>query len=182
MPHTDTTTPAEPTTTGERADLLEALTQHRTMLRHTVRALTDEEAGRRTTASELCLGGIIKHVTSVERVWVAFIRDGLAALGDVTDMTDDDWAKRSDEFRTLPGETLAGVLDQYAEVARHTDEFVRGLPDLDVTHPLPEAPWWEPGGRWTARRTLLHIIGETAQHAGHADIIREHLDGALSMA
>ncbi|MEU5898428.1 DinB family protein [Streptomyces venezuelae] len=187
MPRTDTDTNAdttpqdEPRVTGERADLLEALTHHRTMLRVTARDLTDEQAGRRTTVSELCVGGIIKHVTSVERVWTAFIQDGLSALGDVTDMTDEDWAQRADEFRMLPGETLAGVLAAYEQVARRTDELVRYLPDLDVSHPLPEAPWWEPGGRWSARRVLLHVIGETSQHAGHADIIRESLDGALSM-
>ncbi|MFD6436660.1 DinB family protein [Streptomyces venezuelae] len=172
---------SEPTITGERADLLESLTHHRTMLRVTARDLTDEQAGLRTTSSELCVGGIIKHVTSVERVWAAFIRDGLAALGDVTDMTDEDWARRADEFRMLPGETLAGVLDAYEGVAARTDASVRALPHLDVSHSLPAAPWWEPGGSWTARRVLLHIIGETAQHAGHADIIRESLDGSLSM-
>ncbi|MEP6625690.1 MAG: DUF664 domain-containing protein, partial [Acidimicrobiia bacterium] len=52
---------------------------------------------------------------------------------------------------------------------------------LDADHALPEAPWFEPGARWSARRTLLHIIAETAQHAGHADIIREAIDGAKTM-
>jgi Protein of unknown function (DUF664) len=46
---------------------------------------------------------------------------------------------------------------------------------------VPPAPWFEPGARWSARRVLLHVIAETAQHAGHADIIRESLDGAKSM-
>jgi Protein of unknown function (DUF664) len=55
------------------------------------------------------------------------------------------------------------------------------VPGLNVAHPLPEAPWDEPGERWSARRVLLHIMTETAQHAGHADIIRESLDGAKSM-
>ncbi|MFB9852613.1 DUF664 domain-containing protein [Micromonospora andamanensis] len=55
------------------------------------------------------------------------------------------------------------------------------LPDLDADHPLPEAPWFEPGARWSARRVLLHILAETSQHAGHADIIRETIDGAKSM-
>ena len=81
----------------------------------------------------------------------------------------------------LPGETLEGVLADYAEVARRTDELVTALPDLNAAHPLPKAPWNEPGAQWSARRVLLHIIAETAQHAGHADIIRESLDGAKSM-
>jgi hypothetical protein len=81
----------------------------------------------------------------------------------------------------LPGETLAGLLDEYAQVARRTDETVTNLPDLDAEHPLPQAPWFQPGARWSARRVLLHLIAETAQHAGHADIIRESLDGAKTM-
>jgi hypothetical protein len=96
-------------------------------------------------------------------------------------MTGADFARRADGFRLLPGETLAGVLAQYAEVAARTDELVRTLPGLNVSHPLPEAPWFPPGARWTARRVLIHIVAETAQHAGHADIIREALDGARSM-
>jgi hypothetical protein len=175
------TAPGAPATGGERADLLAMLTKHRHFLRFTTRDLTDEQAGQRTTVSELCLGGLIKHVTAVEQGWVRFIRQGPSALGGVSNMTEADYARRADEFRLLPGETLAGVLDRYAEVARGTDDLVATLPDLDASHPLPEAPWFPPGEQWSARRVLLHIIAETAQHAGHADIIRESLDGAKSM-
>jgi len=84
-------------------------------------------------------------------------------------------------FQMLAGETLASLLDGYDEVARRTDNLVISLPSLDASWPLPEAPWFEPGARWSARRALLHIIAETAQHAGHADIIRESLDGAKTM-
>ncbi|MFJ2722263.1 DinB family protein [Streptomyces sp. NPDC087437] len=170
-----------PAVTGERADLLEMLAKHRHFLRFTTRDLTDEQAGLRTTASELCLGGLIKHVTAVERNWVDFILNGPSAMGDFTAMTEADWARRADEFRLLPGETLTGVLADYAEVARRTDGLVATLPDLEATRPLPKAPWFEPGAQWSARRVLMHIIAETAQHAGHADIIRESLDGAKSM-
>ncbi|MFB7241661.1 hypothetical protein CW362_00930 [Streptomyces populi] len=174
--------PAREPATGERDDLLEALAKHRQFLRFTTRDLTDEQAGRRTTASQLCLGGLIKHVTAVERTWARFIVDGPSAMPDFTNMTEADWARRADEFRMLPGETLTGVLAEYAEVARRTDELVATLPALDATQPLPKAPWSEPGARWSARRVLMHVIAETAQHAGHADIIRESLDGAKTMA
>ncbi|MEV7366147.1 DinB family protein [Streptomyces sp. NPDC003328] len=170
-----------PTATGERADLLEVLAKHRDFLRFTTRDLTDEQVGRRTTASQLCLGGLIKHVAAVERNWVQFILDGPSSMGDFTTMTEADWSRRADEFRMLPGETLAGVLADYAGVARRTDELVVTLPDLDATQPLPKAPWFESSARWSARRVLMHIIAETAQHAGHADIIRESLDGAKTM-
>ncbi|MFE9673964.1 DinB family protein [Streptomyces sp. NPDC006259] len=173
-------TPA-PVLTGERADLLETLAKHRGFLRFTANGLTDEQAGLRTTASELCVGGLIKHVTSVERNWVSFIVDGPSVMGDFHNMTEEDFARRADEFRMLPGETLAEVLENYAEVARRTDELIASLPDLDAAHPLPSAPWFEPGRTWSARRVLLHVIAETSQHAGHADIIRESLDGAKTM-
>ncbi|WP_189876462.1 DinB family protein [Streptomyces bluensis] len=167
--------------TNERTDLLDTLAKHRHFLRFTTRDLTDEQAGQRTTASELCLGGLIKHVTSAERNWADFIRKGPSAMGDFTAMTEADWARRADEFRMLPGDTLAGVLAAYEEVARETDELITSLPDLDAAQPLPKAPWFQPQAQWSARRVLLHIIAETAQHAGHADIIREALDGAKTM-
>nr|WP_247696859.1 DinB family protein [Streptomyces sp. b94] len=158
------------------------LAHQRHFLRFTTRDLTDEQAGLRTTASELCLGGLIKHVSSVERSWADFLVDGPSAMGgDFTTMTEADRAQRADEFRMLPGETLAGVLADYAEAARRTDDLVATLPDLGATQPLPKAPWFEAGAQWSARRVLMHIVAETAQHAGHADIIREALDGAKSM-
>ncbi|HZH22206.1 MAG TPA: DUF664 domain-containing protein, partial [Geodermatophilus sp.] len=55
------------------------------------------------------------------------------------------------------------------------------LPDLDASHPLPEAPWFQPGARRSARRVFVHIVAETAQHAGHADILRETIDGQKTM-
>jgi hypothetical protein len=167
--------------TGERTDLLAALAKQRHFLRFTTRDLTDEQAGLRTTASELCLGGLIKHVAAVERNWATFILEGPSAMPDFSAMTEEDMAQWTDVFRMLPDETLAGVLEEYAEVARRTDEIIATLSDLNAAHPLPDAPWFPPGEKWTARRVLLHIIGETSQHAGHADIIRESLDGAKSM-
>jgi uncharacterized damage-inducible protein DinB len=165
----------------ERADLLAVLAKHRHFLRFTTRDLTDDQARLRTTASELCLGGLIKHATLVERNWATFIERGPSAMGDYDAMTESDFATWAEQFRLLPGETLDGVLARYEKAALRTDELVRALPDLNATQPLPSAPWFPAGERWSARRVLMHIIAETAQHAGHADIIRESLDGAKSM-
>ena len=174
-------TAAAPAVSRERADLLETLAKHRHFLRFTARDLTDEQAGERATVSELCIGGLIKHVSAVERGWADFIVEGPSAMGDFSAKTEADFAARADEFRMLPGETLADVLKAYDEVADRTDALIRSLPDLDAAHPLPSAPWFEPGAQWSARRVLLHVIAETSQHAGHADIIREALDGSKSM-
>jgi uncharacterized damage-inducible protein DinB len=165
------------TVTGERAELLQSLAKQRYFLRYTVRDLTDEQAAKHTTASELCLGGLIKHVALVERQWVSFMLDGPAAMS-FDEVSAREW---TDGFRMLAGETLAGLLGQYEQTAGRTDELVASLADLEAAHPLPEAPWFERGAQWSARRVLLHIIAETAQHCGHADVIRESLDGAKSM-
>ncbi len=167
------------TLTGERADLLEALATQRHFLRFTVQGLTEEQARQRTTASELTLGGLVKHVAHTEATWADFVVQGpgvMAGPGDPQQM-----AKWAEEFRMGPNETLESVLAHYEEVARRTDELVRTLPDLDASQPLPEAPWFEPGATRSARRVFLHIVAETAQHAGHADILRESLDGQKTM-
>jgi len=166
------------TVTGERADLLASLAKQRHFLRFTTRGLGDEQAAQRTTVSELCLGGLIKHVALTERQWTRFIVEGPGVMAFDPATAADTWA---DAFRMVEGETLAGLLAQYDQVAADTEELVTTLPDLDTAQPLPDAPWFERGASWSARRVLLHIIAETAQHAGHADILREAIDGAKSM-
>ncbi|MEV4812829.1 DinB family protein [Micromonospora avicenniae] len=163
----------EQVTTSERADLVQTLRRHRGFLRQTVEGITDEQAAARTTVSELCLGGLIKHVAVTEESWMRFAVGGADAMQSVPV----DW---EGQFRMREGETLAGLLDDYARVAARTDDLVATL-DLDSTHPLPVAPWFEPGVSWSVRRVLLHVIAETAQHAGHADILREAIDGAKTM-
>lgn len=171
-------------TDGERGDLLASLAHARHFLRFTARDLTTEQASERTTVSALTIGGLIKHVTGVERGWAEFIVEGAAAMAkdgkEFADWTEEDFAEREAELQMQPADTLEAVLADYAEAAATTDELVRSLPSLDISHDLPAAPW-NIDTAWSARRVLLHIVAETAQHAGHADIIRESLDGAKSM-
>jgi uncharacterized damage-inducible protein DinB len=162
----------------ERTDLVEALTTHRGFLCQTVQGLSDEQARLRTTTSELCVGGLIKHVSRMEQRWVDFIERGPDAIGPADQAAMESHAAG---FRMSEGDTLASLLDAYEQIARRTDSLVSELPSLDVSRPLPDAPWFKDGARWSARAAILHIIGETAQHAGHADIIRESLNGAKTM-
>jgi hypothetical protein len=90
-------------------------------------------------------------------------------------------ARFSATFEMTDDETVAALLERYRERARTTDELVMTLPSLGIAHPLPDAPWFEQGASWSARRVLMHVVAETAQHAGHADIIRETIDGAKTM-
>ena len=171
----------EQTVTGERADILDFLAKHRSFLRQTAQGLTDEQANTRSTVSALTVGGLIKHVTEVEQHWADFARSG---AGDDTpeeiEFTPEMIAEWESKFRLTEGETLAGVLAEYEKVAAATDELVRTL-DLDASYELPAAPWQPPGVFWSVRRVFLHIAAETAQHAGHADIIRETIDGQKTM-
>ena len=178
----------------ERTELLADLAEARTALTATVRGLTDEQAGERPTVSALCLGGLIKHVASMEEASLRFVVEGPSAMGlDLPEgVTWDDftagtareypqWAvDHQNEFRMLPGDTLAAILARYEQVAARTEEIIAAVPDMSATQPLPEAPWYEPGGVRSVRRVLTHLIAETAQHAGHADILRETLDGRTS--
>ncbi len=172
--------------TSERADLVDVLRTHRGLFRVTVAGLTDEQARLTPTVSTLSLGGLVKHVSAVERQWASFVTDGPAPGPDV-DWANVDWSNPppevlayADGFRMLEDETLAGLLTTYDEVAAATDDLVRSV-DLDARQPLPAAPWFEPGASWSARRVFTHVLAETAQHAGHADIIRETIDGQKSM-
>ena len=161
--------------TSEHEELLETLAQHRNFLRHTVQGLTDEQAGLTPTASQLCLGGLIKHVTRAERGWYDFAIAGAEAH------SGQDFEGHMASFRMEPGETLAGLLADYEAAAKDTDELVASGVDLNKSWPLPVAPWFPPNKSWSIRRVLMHIIAETSQHAGHADIIRETIDGQKTM-
>ena len=165
-------TPSEPS--REQADILESLRAHRALLLTTVRGLDDEQAAATPTVSSLCLGGLVKHVTLMERQWADFAVVGPDAFAGGDPQAWDD------AFRMLPGQTLEGLVAAYRSVAEHTDGLVTAL-DLDAAHPLPAAPWFEPGATRSVRRVFLHLVAETAQHAGHADIIRETIDGQRTM-
>ncbi|HET7900946.1 MAG TPA: DinB family protein [Candidatus Nanopelagicales bacterium] len=167
----------------ERTDLLAALGRHRWFLTYTMQGLTDEQAATRTTASELTLSGILHHLTETEMQWTDFIVHGPGAMTAAIATWMDpaaDLDPRS-RFRLRDGETLADALAAYAELGARTHALIASLPSLDADHALPSAPWFEPGARWSARRVLLHLIAEISQHAGHADIVREALDGQRTM-
>jgi hypothetical protein len=125
---------------GERADLLRSLARQRHFLRHTTRGLTDEQAARQTTASALCLGGLIKHVALTERQWARFIAEGPSAMAR-DEASAGEWMAG---FTMLDGETLAGLLENYAQVARQTDELVAQLPTSMPPSRCPRRPGLSP--------------------------------------
>ncbi|MFI2185775.1 DinB family protein [Streptomyces sioyaensis] len=159
----------------ETGALLAFLEAQRGGLRRSVLGLTDDRANERPSASELSLAGLVKHVAQTEQGWVERAQE----LPHSIERTQDTWHL---SFQLEDGETLAGMLTFWDGVARRTEEFLRSVPSLDDTFPLPEKPWFPPQARQSMRWLMLHLIEETARHAGHADILRESLDGKTAFA
>ena len=120
--------------------------------------------------STLTVGGLIKHSAAVERSWAAMIQ-----------------GRRLDQdhvatFQVAPDESLAAVVADYDAACAETDAVVAGVADLDQPVPVPKGVPWFPQDldAWSVRWVLLHLIQETARHAGHADIVREAVDGATA--
>ncbi|QWF79077.1 DinB family protein [Amycolatopsis sp. CA-230715] len=164
-----------PPVADEREGLLRFLDNQRYVLRLAAYGLTDEQARSTPTRSALGVGGLIKHVAAVETMWIDLVLGVQPRLGAEAE------AEHHGNFRLREDETLAGVLDAYAAVADRTTRIVA---DLDLGHevPVPKGVPWYPDDleAWSVRWVLLHLIEETARHAGHADIVREHLDGATA--
>ncbi|MFE7312976.1 MULTISPECIES: DinB family protein [unclassified Streptomyces] len=154
----------------ERGALLAFLEAQRGGLRRAALGLTDEQTKQRPSAGELSVGGLIKHVAEVEQRWVELAQGREHAVP----RDQSNWHLG---FQLQDGESVAGMLEFWEGVAAETEKFVRAVPSLDDTFPLPEAPWFPKDGRQSMRWLLLHLIEETARHAGHADIVRESLDG-----
>ncbi|SDZ37614.1 Protein of unknown function [Amycolatopsis xylanica] len=161
----------------ERDGLLQFVAQQRLVIRTAAYGLTDEQARATPTASTLSVGGLIKHVATVEDGWIDIVLQKPSEPGA---NSQDDYANG---FRLLEDETLEGVLARYEEVARRTEEVIAGIEDLGQAVPVPKGvPWFPPDVEaWSVRWVLLHLIQETARHAGHADLVREHIDGATAM-
>ncbi|MEU2623465.1 DinB family protein [Streptomyces sp. NPDC007157] len=154
----------------ERGALLSFIEEQRGGIRRALLGLTDEQAASRPSASELTLAGLLKHAAEVEHSWIARAQQEPPAIRR-------DQSNWHETFQLVGDETVASQLAYWEQVAAETEKFVRSVPSLDDTFPLPPDPWFPPEGRVSMRWVCLHLIRELARHAGHADIVRESLDG-----
>ncbi|KOG35397.1 DinB family protein [Streptomyces resistomycificus] len=159
----------------ERGALLSFLAEQRGGIRRALLGLTDEQAAAKPSASELTLAGLLKHVAEVEQGWVARAKGEPPAVV----RNESNWHEC---FVLVDGESVEQQLAYWEKVAAETEAFVRAVPSLDDTFPLPDEPWFPSDEAVSMRWLVLHLIRETARHAGHADIIRESLDGATAFA
>jgi uncharacterized damage-inducible protein DinB len=161
--------------TDEHDLLLGYVTQQREVMRLTAYGLTDDQARDAAAApSPLTVGGLLKHVTFVEQGWIDLILERQRPA-----TADDDYA---DAFTMRGDETLADLLARSIAVGEETERVVRAIPDLGQRVPVPPGVPWYPQDldAWSVRWVLMHLVAETARHAGHADIVREAVDGATA--
>lgn len=158
--------------TDEREQLLAYIRQQRDGLRFAAFGLTDAQAGATPTRGTLSVGGLVKHVAFTEQGWIDLITG--------TSSRDDDYSAYVENFTFGPDDTIAGVLARLDEVEAATEALIRSLDDLNQPVPVPKGVPWYPQDldAWTVRWVLLHLIEEIGRHAGHADIVRESVDGA----
>lgn len=152
-----------PYVTDERTSLLAFLEVQRAVIRWKVEGIDGNAQGGVATPSGMTLLGIVRHLTDVERWW---FRDRWAGE-DVQS-----YYNRSNDgadFRVPSDETVEHVLHEYTAACAESNALVATAESLDV-----------PGRRHqaTLRWVITHMIEETARHAGHADLLREELDGA----
>jgi uncharacterized damage-inducible protein DinB len=153
----------------ERELLLAFLAQQRDGLRNAAFGLTEDQARRPASAGELTVASLLKHAATMERSWISMVEGGPSA-GD-------------QGFELGDGDTLPSLLDDYAAAAEETARAIASV-SLDGQVPVPKGVPWFPSDvdAWSVRWVLLHLIEETARHAGHADIVRESIDGATCHA
>jgi uncharacterized damage-inducible protein DinB len=149
----------------EKSLLLGYLAQQRDGIRNAAYGLTDEQARSTPAASELSIAGLLEHMASTERTWAAMV------LG----------VPRGKDPDPAPA-TLDALVAGYQQACAATDAAIGTVDDLERAVRLPEGTRWAPPDtEWSVRWVLLHLIHETARHAGHADIIRESIDGATAL-
>ncbi len=153
-----------PYTGDERASLVAFLNQNRAIMLWKLKGLSEEDARRPLVPSGTSMLGLVKHLAWVERWWfVDFIGGDKPEYPWSDDDPDADW-------RIEPDETIESISELYATAVGEANAVIDAAADLEVTGAS--------GGKPRSLRWVLnHMLEETARHAGHADIIRELIDG-----
>jgi uncharacterized damage-inducible protein DinB len=165
--------------TDERSALREYLAFHQSAFFAVAYGLTDEQARSCPTVSALSIGGLVKHAAGVQRSWMARVAAAPDAPPRETRPFDEIAKDFADQHVMRPDETLDGLLSALqAENAKSL--HLVDTADLDEQVPVPhDIPWFPKNlDAWSVRWVILHVINELARHSGHADIIRESIDGA----
>ncbi|HEU4544188.1 MAG TPA: DinB family protein [Jiangellaceae bacterium] len=152
----------------EKQTLTAILRNNRAAIAWKLEGLSDEDAARPMVFSGTNLLGLVKHLAWVELGWFVEFFAG--------EPVDDPYAGKEDaDMRPEPGETVESIIDLYERHVARADAVIEAA-DLDQLSAGDHN-----GERFTLRWILAHMIEETARHAGHADILREQIDGVTGL-
>lgn len=155
-----------PFTGGEKESLHVSLDRHRDVVLWKLDGLDDEALRRPMTPSGTNLLGLVKHLAAVEYGWFC------QPFGRTTEPLPFDEDDEDADLRVAPEETTADIVAFYRRARAAADEVIDELELDDVG-----TAWF--GETVSMRWVLIHMIEETARHAGHMDILRELVDGAI---
>jgi uncharacterized damage-inducible protein DinB len=164
-----------PLAASEAETLLGYLNYHRQTLRMKAEGLDREQLARTLAPSTLTLGGLLKHMALVEDHWFSVV---LLGNGQVEPWASADWEADADwEFHSARDDGPEELYRLFGEATAASDRILRRVLDEDGPGRLSEKESRRHGGAFSLRWILLHMVEEYARHNGHADLIRESIDG-----
>jgi uncharacterized damage-inducible protein DinB len=157
---------------GERATLVDFLTGCRQTLELKCRGLDAEQMARRSVPpSNMSLLGLVRHMADVERYWFRQIISGQDAPRRYRTNEDRD----ADFNGSIADPALVDdAWDAWREEVAYADRCIDGLEDLGATVPIPDED-----DEIAVREVVIHMIEEYGRHCGHADLLRERIDGRV---
>ncbi|KDN87836.1 DinB family protein [Kitasatospora cheerisanensis] len=166
------------TTTDPKSDLRRHLQDARETVLWKLDGLPERDVRRPLTPTGTNLLGLVKHLAGVELLYLGWVFDRHCAEPVPwfrPDLGPDGLPPNTDQWATAE-ESRGYITDTYRMAWRHADSTVDALPLDAVGH----VPWWPAqSGTPTLHRVLVHLIAETERHTGHADIVRELIDGRV---
>jgi uncharacterized damage-inducible protein DinB len=157
-----------------KVDLLRYLQLSRDALLWKMDGLSEYDVRRPLVRTGTNLLGLVKHVATVEAWYLGDVFG--RPFGEPLPWWDDDAEPNADMWATAD-QTMRQIVDLYRRTWVHSDATVAEL-GLDA---VGSVPWWRPNGEITLHRMLVHVTAETNRHAGHADIVRELIDGSAGL-
>lgn len=156
---------------AERQGLEEFLDYFRQVVRRKAEGLTPAQLTHSVASSSLTIGGIVRHLTLVEESWFLEVFQG-GELGEP--WASADWKSEPDwDFDSAAGSTAEELLATHAHACERSRKILAEVDDLDAL----TVRSGHDGTKFNVRWILIHLVEEYARHAGHADLIREDIDG-----